>query len=398
MSAPVVFDRDFTLQELLSARDADEMCAAASRILGAPVAMLDAAGKAFGSAAAPAQAARAPLVLELDPLGYIAATCPQDALDAAARLLRVALLARARLRMVSDLHLESVRADYAKLQQQNEALVASERRYRELATTLDATVKAQVKVIDERQRQLYQADRLASIGQLAAGVAHEINNPLGFVKSNLSSAERYLGSLLELRPVIPPAAWQARDLDALFQDFVELIRESRDGVERIARIVRDLKGFSSVDQPEAQFVDLNAQLGSLVAVVRGQQQPGVRVVTDFESLPQLRCVPGQLNQAFLNIVQNAILAVGPGGTVTARTRATGKDVVVQFVDDGPGIPKEVLPRIFDPFFTTRAVGAGTGLGLTVTRDIVHAHDGRIAIDCPPEGGTVVTLTFPAERA
>ncbi|MBI2308800.1 MAG: two-component sensor histidine kinase [Rhodocyclales bacterium] len=390
------FDRDFTLQELLAPRDAAELCAAATGLLGVPVSLLDAGGAPFADSAPPAPgAARAPLVLELEPLGFLAADCPPSALAGIARLLRWGLLSRARLRMVSDLHLEAVRADYAKLQQQNEALKASEAKYRELAANLDAKVREQTQIIDERQRQLYQAERLASIGQLAAGVAHEINNPLGFIGSNLFAAERYRAQLAALRDVIPPAVWQQQDLDFVFADFADLLRDTREGLERIARIVRDLKGFSSVDQPEEQLVDLNAQLTALLAVVNGQKPEAVNLVADLQPLPPLMCLPGHLNQAFLAILQNALQAVEAGGTVTVRSRAVGDNITVSIRDDGPGIPAEVLPRVFDPFFTTRGVGAGTGLGLTVARDIILAHSGKVDISCPLEGGTVVTVALPA---
>lgn len=385
------FDRDFSLDELLTARDTDDVCRTLSTLLGVPVALLDMAGAPFGNSVAAATAVRTPLTFELEPIGFLAAPCPQETLAAAARLLRWGLLSRARLRMVSELHLEAVRADYAKLQQQNEALRASEAKYRELAAALDAKVKEQVEVIDQRQRQLYQAERLASIGQLAAGVAHEINNPLGFINSNLSSAERYLTGIAELRPLVPADAWQGRDLDFVLEDFGELLRDSRAGIERIARIVRDLKGFSSVDQPEEQVVDLNAQLDSLLAVVRGQTPPAVTLTSDFQPLPPLLCLPGHLNQAFLNILKNALQAVGSQGTVSVRTRAVGEAITVEIADNGPGIPEEVRPRIFDPFFTTRGVGDGTGLGLTVARDIILTHSGTMAVDCPPTGGTTLTI-------
>ncbi|MFC5300119.1 sensor histidine kinase [Azospira restricta] len=396
MSAGDGFDRDFALGDLVAPRDAAELCAAAAALLGVPVGLLDAAGVPFADGAAPSPAAaRAPLVLELEPVGYLAADCPPDALARVARLLRWGLLSRARLRMVSDLHLEAVRADYVKLQQQNEALKASEAKYRELAANLDAKVREQTQLIDERQRQLYQAERLASIGQLAAGVAHEINNPLGFIGSNLAAAERYRGRLAALRDAVPAELWQQQDLDFVCEDFAELLRDTRAGVERIARIVRDLKGFSSVDQPEEQLVDLNAQLDALLAVVNGQKPAAVTIATDFQPLPPLMCLPGHLNQAFLAILQNALQAVEGGGTVTVRTRAAGETIFVSIRDDGPGIPAEVLPRVFDPFFTTRGVGAGTGLGLTVARDIILAHAGKVDIGCPLEGGTVVTVELPA---
>ncbi|NMF88210.1 sensor histidine kinase [Aromatoleum petrolei] len=388
------FDRDFSLGELLSTRDADDLCHTLSGLLGTPVAILDVGGGSFGGMVPPPGGERAPLVLELEPVGFLAADCTASALGSAARIVRWGLLSRARLRMVSDLHLEAVRADYAKLQQQNEALKASEAKYRDLAASLDAKVKEQIKVIDERQLQLYQAERLASIGQLAAGVAHEINNPLGFIGSNLSAAERYLHSLEDLRAVVPSPVWEVRDLDFVFEDFSELLKDSRAGIDRIARIVRDLKGFSSVDQPQEQVVDLNAQLETLMSVLVGQKAESVTLSTDFSPLPPLLCLPGHLNQAFLNILQNALQAVTEGGIVTVHTRTEGGAIAVEVSDSGRGIPPEIRARIFDPFFTTRGVGSGTGLGLTVARDIILAHSGTVTVICPPQGGTRVTVNLP----
>ncbi|NMG45009.1 two-component sensor histidine kinase [Aromatoleum toluvorans] len=394
MSVEPGFDREFVLAELITPRDADEICAQLATVLGLPVAMLDAAGVPFGGDAAAGRSARAPLTLELEPVGFLACDCDTAALKGAARVVRWGLLSRARFRMVSDLHLEAVRADYAKLQQQNEALKASEAKYRELAEVLDAKVKEQVRIIDERQRQLYQAERLASIGQLAAGVAHEINNPLGFVTSNLSVAERYVARFAALRDAVPADTWKAADLDFVLDDFAELLTDSQQGVARIARIVKDLKGFSSVDQPDVQLTDLNAQLESLFAVIAGQQPPGVTLKSELSPLPPVMCLPGLLNQAFLNVLQNALQAVGEGGSVTLRSAATDTHIVVQVDDDGPGIADEVLPYIFDPFYTTRGVGGGTGLGLTVARDIVVTHGGTIAAITRPEGGARVTVELP----
>lgn len=396
MSSDVAFDRDFILDELITVRDADEMATALQAMLGSPVAVLDAGGARFGGADSPllAGAPRAPLVLELEPVGFLACACAPEALAAAARAVRWGLLSRARFRMVSDLHMEAIRADYAKLQQQNEALKASETRYRELSEALDAKVKEQLAIIDERQRQLYQAERLASIGQLAAGVAHEINNPLGFISSNLSSAERYVADFAELRPSVPAEAWKALDLDFALEDCAELFKDSRVGIDRITRIVKDLKGFSSIDQPDEQIVDLNAQLESLLSVIGGQKPAGVTLAADFAALPPLLCLPGHLNQAFLNILQNALQAVGEQGCVSVRTRATAERITVRIADNGPGIPKDVMPRVFDPFFTTRAVGSGSGLGLTVARDIILAHSGSLSVLNPIEGGTTVMIELP----
>lgn len=394
MSVNVGFDRDFTLGELITARDADEISKSLSQLLGSAVAVLDGTGATFGSVPPEDGAERVPLVLELDPVGYLVCHCSREMLAQAARTVRWGLLSRARFRMVSDLHLEAVRSDYAKLQQQNEALKASEAKYRELSEALDAKVKEQVKIIDERQRQLYQAERLASIGQLAAGVAHEINNPLGFINSNLSSATRYVEVFANLRGGVPSEIWRERDLNFVIEDFTELLRDSRAGVDRIASIVKDLKGFSSVDQPEAQLVDLTVQLASLAAVISGQKPEGVTVRTDFAPVPPLLCLPGHLNQAFLNVLQNALQAVNGNGTVTLSTREHGGKIIVQVIDDGVGIPDDVMPYIFDPFYTTRGVGGGTGLGLTVARDIILTHGAEILVRNGAPRGVIVSMEFP----
>jgi two-component system, NtrC family, sensor kinase len=394
MNPTAGFDRDFALAELINKADADDICKALRAIFGEAFAMLDEQGALFSSTAVAQGSPREPLTLELEPVGFLAGGGTPETRKGAARLVRWGLLSRARFRMVSDLHLEAVRSDYAKLQQQNEALKASEAKYRQLSEALDAKVKEQIKVIDERQRQLYQAERLASIGQLAAGVAHEINNPLGFINSNLSAAERYLEGLRSLRPAVPTAEWKARDLDFVLEDFADLLRDSRVGIDRISRIVKDLKGFSSVDQPEEQVVDLNAQIESLLAVVAGQKPEGVTLASELAPLPPLLCLPGHLNQALLNILQNALQAADGDGKVTVRSQPTDESIRVQIADDGPGIPEDVYPRIFDPFFTTRGVGGGTGLGLTVARDIILAHNGTIEVSCPPGGGTTVTVELP----
>jgi len=394
MSENTGFDRDFDLGELIGERDADELCRDVAALLGGPAALLDEQGHPFGTARGPDGASRTPLVLELEPLAYLLADGPPAALAAVARLVRWGLMSRARMRMVSDLHLEAVRSDYAKLQQQNQALRESEVRLRELAASLDAKVQEQAELIGERQRQLYQAERLASIGQLAAGVAHEINNPLGFINSNLSAAQRYLGTLNGLLRQLPPELRAESDVDFVLDDFAELLAESANGVSRIARIVQDLKGFSSVDQPEAQLADINRQLESLLAVMAGQKPAGVTLETDFGELPQLMCLPGHLNQAFLNVLHNAMQAAGEHGAVRLRTRLDGERIRIEIEDDGPGIAEDVMPYVFDPFYTTRGVGGGTGLGLTVARDVVLAHDGTIGLENRAEGGLRVVIELP----
>ena len=260
------------------------------------------------------------------------------------------------------------------------------------------------------QSQLLQSEKMASVGQLAAGVAHEINNPVGFVNSNLGTLKTYVERLLlvidtygkfEQRLADDPSAMQSliaakeeADLAYLRDDVLELLRESQDGLARVKRIVADLKDFSHVDQTEWQVVDLNAGLESTLNVVWNELKYKAEIIRAFGPIPPVRCLAGQLNQVFMNLLINAAHAIDTRGTITLTTRQEGDDVIIQVADSGHGIPSDVLPRIFDPFFTTKPVGKGTGLGLSIAWDIVAKHTGRITVDSTPGVGTVFTLRLP----
>jgi signal transduction histidine kinase len=393
------FDRSPSLADLLPGPQRESVCGHLASLIDADMALLDAAGGVVWGALTP-DAVRVPLVIELEPIGHLAAAATAARLQAAAGLLREILLARYRLLMASRLHVESVAADYADLLEQHAALRASEARYKELSGELEQRVTAQVKLLDERQRQLYQAENLASLGRLAAGVAHEINNPIGYVRSNLSSFAIYLQQFaaLKARLADAEAAWQELEIDFLLHDGADLVTESIAGIDRVARIVGDLKGFSNVDRAEEEVVDLNANVRQVVSVLQGQLPPGVSIETELGELPRLLCLPGHLNQVFVNLVRNAMQAIADSnrpGTVTIRTRAVDGGLEVAVSDSGVGMTPEQRERAFDPFYTTRDVGKGTGLGLTVTRDIVQAHGGRIGIDSRFGFGTTITVFLPA---
>jgi signal transduction histidine kinase len=319
-----------------------------------------------------------------------------------AALVELLLGSVVRYRMAVDLHEEAVREDYAALQQKHAALEISEARYRKLNEELEQRVREQVATIDAAQRQLYQVEKLASVGQLAAGVAHEINNPIGFIRSNLNTARRYADTVRGLQSVVATgdaaqiaAAWQRLDMDFVLGDFVELIDDSIAGADRVARIVTDLKGFSNVDRPEEAVIDLNDNLRSACNVMATRLPPGATIEQDLQPLPPFLCLPGHLNQVFLNVLLNAAQAVAPEtGRVAVRSRAVDGEIRIEIGDNGCGIAPEDLPRVFDPFFTTRGVGQGTGLGLTVGRDIVLVHNGRMDIASRPGAGTTVTITLP----
>jgi two-component system NtrC family sensor kinase len=276
--------------------------------------------------------------------------------------------------------------------------------------------------LKQAQQQLVQSEKLASIGQLAAGVAHEINNPIGFVQSNLGSLERYFEHIMKLlegyregeallgeafRNHPEGAALIERikklkedaELDYLKDDIPELLQESRDGIVRVKKIVADLKDFSRVDtRNEWEWADLRVGLDSTLNVVHNEIKYRADVVRDYGELPQIRCLPSQLNQVFMNLLVNAAQATPEGahGTITIRCGTRAGGVWVEVADTGSGIPEENLKRIFDPFFTTKPIGKGTGLGLSLSYGIVQKHGGHIEVASTLGAGTRFRILLPVE--
>ena len=270
-----------------------------------------------------------------------------------------------------------------------------------------------IKKLEEAHNQLLQSEKLASIGQLAAGVAHEINNPIGFVNSNLGTLKNYVGDLLQIialyesgRPLLAAdpalysrieAACGQADLDFLRSDIETLIAESIEGTARVRRIVQDLRDFSRVDSLEWQWADLHAGLESTLNVVMSEIRYKADVVRQFGTLPKVECMPAQLNQVFMNMLVNATQSIAEHGTITLRSGCTDDAVWIAIADTGKGIPAELMTRIFDPFFTTKPVGKGTGLGLSVSYGIVEKHGGHIDVDSTPGQGTTFTIHLPIKR-
>ena len=265
-----------------------------------------------------------------------------------------------------------------------------------------------IKRLEETQNQLMQSERMASIGQLAAGVAHEINNPVGFVNSNLGSLQGYVTDMLRLLSVyeqaestLTAAALQEikqlkADIDVEFlrEDIVSLLAESLDGVKRVTRIVQDLKNFSHVDESERQWADLEVGMESTLRVVWNELKYKAEVVKEFAGVAQIECFPFQLNQVFMNLLVNASHAIEVHGTITLRTGQDESQVWVEVQDTGKGIKPENLSRIFEPFFTTKPVGKGTGLGLSLAYGIVKKHNGRIEVKSEVGQGSTFRVILP----
>jgi len=262
--------------------------------------------------------------------------------------------------------------------------------------------------LEAAQNQLLQSERMASIGQLAAGVAHEINNPVGFVNSNLGTLQRYIQDLLRLlssyeqtEAALPSAALQPitqlkQEVDLAFMrgDVTSLLTESLDGLKRVTRIVQDLKDFSHIDESERQWADLEAGLESTLRVVWNELKYKCEVVREFAGIAQIECFPFQLNQVFMNLLVNAAHAIETKGTIHVRTGQDAQQVWVEVQDSGKGIKPEHLGRIFEPFFTTKPVGQGTGLGLSLAYGIVKKHQGRIEVESELGRGTRFKVILP----
>jgi two-component system NtrC family sensor kinase len=259
----------------------------------------------------------------------------------------------------------------------------------------------------EAHEQLLQAEKMASIGQLAAGIAHEINNPVGFVNSNMGALQNYVDTLLGVIDAYQRAAQgqpalqaqvadaeRAADLEFLREDVTALVKESLDGLKRVRDIVQSLKDFSHVGETAWQVADVHQGLDSTLNIVANEIKFKANVEKHYGKLPPITCLASQLNQVFMNLLVNAAQAIRERGIIRIITGTDKDGVWVRIQDNGAGIPAQNLKRIFEPFFTTKAVGSGTGLGLSLAYGIVTKHGGRIDVLSEPGKGTAFTVHLP----
>jgi signal transduction histidine kinase len=286
------------------------------------------------------------------------------------------------------------------------------KRTAELATRLEE-MSVLNKKLEEVHIQLLQSEKMASLGQLAAGVAHEINNPIGFVHSNLGVLETHLVDIFEVTDALDAVISQVanphdveairqlkseKEFDYLKTDIPALLAESKDGLMRVKDIVQNLKDFSRVGESQWEWADIHHCLDSTLKIIANELKYKCTLVKHYESgLPEVRCIPAQLNQVFMNLLVNAANAIETSGEITITTQSlTPGTIRISISDTGSGIPAEHLGRIFDPFFTTKPIGQGTGLGLSIVYGIVRKHYGKIEVESTVGKGSTFVLTLPID--
>lgn len=261
------------------------------------------------------------------------------------------------------------------------------------------------------QSKLLQSAKMASVGKLAAGVAHEINNPMGFISQNLRTLTKYMeklsGFIIVQKKALEQSSGHDIDtlkglekklkLDYLLEDSKDLIQESLDGSDRVQAIVKNLKTFSRVDQNDFQTINVNDCLDNTINLIENEVKHKIQIRKDFAELPKLSCLPQQLGQAFMNLLINATDAIKTEGVIHVRSWADEENIYAEITDNGCGISAENVEHIFEPFFTTKDVGKGTGLGLSMVYDIIKGHQGEITVNSKPDLGTTFTVRLPINK-
>ncbi len=262
-----------------------------------------------------------------------------------------------------------------------------------------------IKKLEKANTQLMQSEKLAAIGQLAAGVAHEINNPIGYVFSNLKTLAGYVHDLLRIIDAVDGAASldelrqlkRSLEYDYIRNDVEALISESEDGIERVKKIITALKDFSHIEEEQFRLADLHRGLDTTLNLVSNELKYKAEVIKEYRQLPEVECIPSQINQVVMNLLVNAAHAIERFGRITLRSGHEGDWVWLEVEDTGQGIEPHLLNRIYEPFFTTKPVGKGTGLGLSLSYNIVQKHHGRIEVHSELGKGSRFRIWLPVSQ-
>ncbi|BBO82913.1 hypothetical protein DSCO28_34790 [Desulfosarcina ovata subsp. sediminis] len=370
------------------------------------------------------------LIHEMEIIGILILIVPKESMDSMDRLLHLGRFTAGfvnrmidlnhRNRMTAGLHGQVVNESYTQLMKKADQLARSEERYRRLAESLEIEVEKKTREVRETQMALLQQEKMAAIGQLAAGMAHEINNPMGFIISNLNTLRgstdelsrlivhyRNLTDLLEKPAGEARAVSQIReqmasidrlihemDLDFVIKDTQSLIEESLDGAKRVKIIVENLRDFTHPSVDTIENVNLNDCLDITLAMLSSHRSPDVTVLRHYGDIPEIACHLREINQVLFNILKNAFQAVGNQGEIVLDSKKEADRVMIRISDTGVGIPASDLGTIFDPFFTTREVGEGTGLGLFHAYNTIKALGGTLTAESQVGHGSAFTIRIP----
>lgn len=296
----------------------------------------------------------------------------------------------------------------AELEELNKTL---EQRVQERTQALESANHELTGAIDSlkaAQGQLVQSEKMASLGQLVAGVAHELNNPIGFIYANFPHLEDYTNDLIALIEALRQLPMdealkadiekkiKAVDLEFIKDDILKIIRSGKSGASRIKEIVSSLRSFSRLDEAELKSVILEDGINDTLAILNHNIRNRVEVVKDYQLNQPVVCRAGQINQVFMNVIYNAIQAMEGPGLLRIATRLVGGNAEIKIADSGKGIPPDVIGKIFDPFFTTKKVGEGTGLGLSISYGIIDQHGGQLTVTSEVGKGTEFTIRIPVQ--
>jgi signal transduction histidine kinase len=370
-----------------------------------------------------------PIEYEMEIIGYMAVYGPRQteqqlaqAGQSGVNLIKQLMHLKHQTMLTSGLHGLVVEESYAELKEKAEQLAVSEEKFRNLSANLEIEVQKKTEEIRTAHAHMMQQEKMAAIGQLSAGMAHEINNPLGFIHSNLTTLKGYaedLAALMQHYRILADfcnadslgeftqsvknqvKAIQNAELtlDGSFviSDMPVLIDESLAGAQRIEKIVKDLKAVARPGENEKELINIHESLDAVLTIVQNRIGPTLSVCKNYGPVPLLPGYPQEISQIWLNLILNALDALENQGTLTIDTRTDRGRVVVGISDTGKGIAPSDLSKIYDPFFTTKEVGQGTGLGLHLVYHLITKHAGRIEVQSTAGRGTTFTVFLPTQK-